>query len=156
MSEKVIDIAEVTELRLANTGVYSGSKRAGVAHMIRALCGYGEYDGYKIETTEHVYHILIANEQNCCETWGYFTSEDDFNKFIGEELVSVELTDTALNRKKFEVSDYYEDNGGIQFVDFKFANGAVLQFAVYNAHNGYYGHPIIMAKDDNIFHQDTL
>ena len=39
---------------------------------------------------------------------------------------------------------------------FKFADGSVLQFAVYNAHNGYYGHPIIIAKDKEILLQDTL
>lgn len=154
--EKLISVTEVTNLRLGNLGSSSEKARLGVVHMIRALGGYSCYDGYKIETSEHVYHILIDNGQNCCESWGYFISEDDFKPFIGKKLIGVELTDTALNRKKFEESGYYEDQGGIQFVDFKFANGSVLQFAVYNAHNGYYGHPIIVAKDEDIIHQDTL
>lgn len=112
---------------------------------------YGEkYDGYEIVTPEHTYRILIENEQNCCESWGYFSSDDNLDGYVGENLVGVELTDKALNRMKFEQSGYYDEDGGIQFVDFKMASGRVLQFAVYNAHNGYYGHSIIVAKDDDI------
>ena len=98
--------------------------------------GYGEYDGYKITTEKTEYLILIDNGQCCCESWGYFVSEDDINDYIGKDLIDVALTDKALNNKKLKESGYYDDYGGIQFVDFKFSDGSVLQFAVYNAHNG--------------------
>ena len=124
--------------------------------MLNALRGYGEYDGYKITTEKTEYLILIDNGQCCCESWGYFVSEDDINDYIGKDLIDVALTDKALNNKKLKESGYYDDCGGIQFVDFKFSDGSVLQFAVYNAHNGYYGHPIIVAKGDEIICQDTL
>lgn len=158
MSEKIIKIEEVHGLRFSNA-VKNGEKaRLGVAQMLSHIFGgYGEYDGYRVETTEHEYLILIDNDQCCCESWGYFDTADNYDDFIGKELLSVELTDVALNKEKLKESGYYGgDEGGIQFVDFKTAGGAVLQFAVYNEHNGYYGHPIIVAKDEAILLQDTL
>jgi hypothetical protein len=155
--EKIIRINEVSECKLTNRGNSADCAKLGISHMLNILCcGYSSYDGFEVETTDHKYLILIDNGQCCCESWGYFASEDDFGDFIGKELASVELTDKALNHKKVEESDYYDDEGGIQFVDFKMTNGSVLQFAVYNAHNGYYGHPIIVAKDEDILLADTL
>lgn len=156
--EKILKIDEITELRLSNIGKSTDNASLGMKQMLNALFGgYAEYDGYKIITSAHEYMILIDNGQSCCESWGYFSSDDDFEKFIGKELVSVELTDIALNKQKLEeVEPYGLDEGGIQFVDFKMKDGSVLQFAVYNSHNGYYGHPIIVAKDNNILLQDTL
>jgi hypothetical protein len=113
------------------------------------------YNGYKITTEMHEFYILINNFQYCCESWGYFYLNDDEQKFVGTELREINLTDMALNKRKVEESGYYEDSGGIQFIDFV-TNKGILQFAVYNAHNGYYGHDIIFAKDEEIFHQDTL
>lgn len=156
--EKILKIEEVTDVKLGNTGTATDKVSLGIHQMLGVLMGYTSYDGYKVTTSEHEYNILIDNGQNCCESWGYFASEDNFEDFIGKRLVSVELTDTALNNTKVEESGYYdgEDEGGIQFVDFKIDNGAVLQFAVYNSHNGYYGHPIIVAKDKDIILQETL
>lgn len=114
------------------------------------------YDGYCITTDKHDFHILIDNEQQCCESYGYFSSEDDFKSFIGKDLVEVYLTDKALNTIRVEEIDDDYEYREIQFVNFKFASGAVLQFAVYNAHNGYYGHDIIFVKDKEIFFEDTL
>lgn len=157
MMEKILKVEELTNVRLSNIGKHTEKAELGMCQMLNALCGFAEYDGYKIVTSEHEYMVLIDNGQNCCESWGYFSSDDDFEKFIGKELVSVELTDIALNKKKLEeVEPYGMDEGGIQFVDFKAKDGSVLQFAVYNSHNGYYGHPIIVAKDRNILLQDTL
>lgn len=154
---KISSIEEVTNIRLGNTGALSGGNgsRLGMAQMLNALMGGSSYDGYRIKTDKHEFNILIDNGQCCCESWGYFYLNDDEQEFVGSELLEVNLTDKALNKQKVEESDYYEDCGGIQLVDFVTDKG-VLQFAVYNAHNGYYGHPIIFAKDEEIFHQDTL
>lgn len=154
--EKILSIEEIIGLRLGNIGTHTETVRLGINQMLNALMGYAEYDGYKINTTEQEYLILIDNGQCCCESWGYFVSEDDISSYVGKQLVDVSLTDKALNNKKVEESGYYDDCGGIQFVDFKFSDGSVLQFAVYNAHNGYYGHPIIIAKGKDIILQDTL
>lgn len=119
------------------------------------ICKWAEFDGYKIITDKHEFNILIENGQCCCESWGYFYLNDNIVDFIGSELLEVNLTDTALNKQKVEKSGYYEDEGGIQFVDFV-TNKGVLQFAVYNAHNGYYGHSIIFTKDKETFNRCVL
>lgn len=154
---KILSITEVNNIKLGNKGFLNGSNgsRLGMSQMISSLSGYNAYDGYKITTENHEFYILIDNGQSCCESWGYFYLNDDEQMFVGATLREVNLTDTALNKKKVEESDYYDDAGGIQFVDFVTSKGT-LQFAVYNAHNGYYGHAIIFAKDEEIFHQDTL
>ncbi len=155
---KIVSIKEITGFKCGNFGVMDGTNgsRMGMSAMLNALRGCGEYDGYEVKTNIHNFLILISNGQCCCESWSYFTSEDETDDYIGKTLVDVELTDKALNTKKVEESDYYADEGGIQFVNFKFSDGTVLQFAVYNSHNGYYGHPIIIAKDAEILIEDTL
>ena len=77
--------------------------------------------------------------------------------YVGKTLLEVVLTDTALNQKAVDKIDYNDDASCvIQFVDFKCSDGSVFQLSVYNAHNGYYGHPIIVIKDDEILLSDTL
>lgn len=156
--EKIISIEEVCGLKLSHIRTSNERARVGMVQTMNALFGgYGVYDGYKIKTSEHEYMILIDNGQNCCECWGYFSSDDDFARFIGKKLLSVECTDTALNTQKVEeTAPYGFECGGIQFVDFKMSDGSVLQFAVYNEHNGYYGHPIIIAKDEDVLLSDTI
>lgn len=93
------------------------------------------YDGYCIETNQQAIYLLIDNYQSCCENWGYFMSQDNIADFIGQELLSLKIVDTALNVEK--VVDVYE--GGIMFVNLETPIG-VLQFTAYNEHNGYYSH----------------
>lgn len=127
----------------------------GTIKNIEEINNYKMMDGYKVETDKHTFYVLIDNMQSCCESWGYFSNEDDFNDFIGAELFEINLTDKALNKKKLKESGYYEDEGGIQFVDFVTSIG-VFQLAVYNAHNGYYGHGILVLKDNETVLEDVL
>lgn len=40
--------------------------------------GYAtDYDGFEIQTTTQIIRVLISNEQNCRESWGYRVSEDE-------------------------------------------------------------------------------
>lgn len=112
-------------------------------------------DGYKVETEKHIFYILIDNKQSCSESWGYLSSEDNLNNFIGANLIEIKLTDKALNQSVVDNSGYYEDNGGIQFVDFITDQG-IFQLAVYNAHNGYYGHGILVTKDNEVLMKVNL
>ena len=166
-NEIIEDIQEVNDVKLGNIGKLNGSNgsRLGVMQMVSALSGYSLYDGYEIRTNLHKYMILIDNAQSCCESWGYICSDDNVDSFIGKTLVEVVLTDTALNMQKLKevgLTSYEDDRviycheGGVQFIDFKFNDGSALQFAVYNAHNGYYGHNIIVAIDQDIICNDTL
>lgn len=107
-------------------------------------------DGYKVETDEHSFYILISNGQSCCENWGYITSEDELDYFLGSELIEVNVTDTTLNKKILtKMDDDYINNSEIQFVDFK-TNIGTFQLAVYNHHNGYYGHSILIRQNDKV------
>ena len=156
--EKILNIEEINNLNLSNFGSDSGSKGAsmGMAGMLNALGGYGSYDGFVLTTSRHEYHVLIDNGQSCCENWGYMISEDDTDDFLNSNLLDVRLTDTALNQKKIDEDfEFGLDEGSIQFVDFVTDTG-VFQLAVYNEHNGYYGHSIIVAKDDEILLSDTI
>ena len=112
-------------------------------------------DGYLVDTDKHRYRVLIDNYQQCCENSGYLSSEDDLTAYVGAELLEVRLTDKALNTIAVEESGYYDDGGGIVFVDF-ITNRGVFQLAVYNAHNGYYGHPILIDKDGEAILDDSI
>ncbi len=115
------------------------------------------YDGYMVKTDSHVFQVLIENGQHCCENWGYFSTPDDCEKFIGAELIDVVLSNTELNQQRcMEImgDPYFPSDwrsglsyGDIQFVDFK-TNRGVYQLAVYNAQNGYYGHSIKVIIDE--------
>lgn len=156
MLGKIKNIEEIYNFKIQPIASLEGKGgRLGMSQMISALYGQSDMDGYKVETDKHIFYVLIDNGQSCCESWGYLSSEDNFEQFIGAELFEVQLTDTALNQKAVENSEYYEEEGGIQFVDFKTSNG-VFQLAVYNAHNGYYGHGILVAKDNEILLNETL
>lgn len=157
MLGRIKSIEEMHDLKIQSISKLNGrGGQLGMKQMINALCGYSDMDGYKVETDKHVFHVLIDNNQSCCEDWGYMTSEDDLKNFIGTELREVRLTDTALNQARIdEEVPYGFDEGGIQFVDFVTDRG-VFQIAVYNAHNGYYGHGILIARDDEVLLNETL
>lgn len=158
MSEGIIRrIAVVTGKQIRPIAPHDGTGgRLGFSQMLGMLTGVDNMDGYEVETDQHVYRVLISNEQSYCESWGYLASDDDLTPFIGAELREVRLTDTALNTARVEESDYYGgDEGGIQFVDFVTDRGT-FQVAVYNGHNGYYGHGVIVAKDNDVLLNDTL
>lgn len=100
------------------------------------------YDGYLIKTDAQEISILISNEQSCCESWGYAVSEDDLGSFIGSDLLDVKLINKGLNEKMLRHGESL-DEGSIMFVNLETSKGT-LQFAVYNGHNGYYGHDAIV------------
>lgn len=117
---------------------------------------FEEMEGYEIVTEKCKYRFLINRGQQCCEDWGYFASEDDLQHFVGADLIDIQLTDIALNKAKLEEMEIDSwDCGGIQFIDFETDRG-VFQLAVYNAHNGYYGHDIKFQRNNEILVDETL
>jgi hypothetical protein len=156
MKGKIISIDAVENFLVGNQASMNGSKgaRFGFSGMMNALSGGSSMDGYKVKTSEHEYLLLIDNGQSCCESFGYFSSNDNLQDFIGAELLSVEATDTSLSTEPVEEIEYLDERG-VQFVTFKTDKGD-FQIAVYNSHNGYYGHGIIFAEDDKILISDTL
>lgn len=116
---------------------------------------YSNFDGYRITTDNQKITLAISNGQSCCEDWGYFMSEDDPQKFVGAEFLGVRVTDTNLTGREVGPDAAYEGNnintydGDVMFVNIQTDRG-VLQFVAYNAHNGYYGHSAIIAREEVI------
>lgn len=98
---------------------------------------YGYYEGYKIETTAQTIYFLINGMQNCCESWGYFISQDEEKDFINSELKSITITDTSFKQTEFNEESL--DCGDCMFVNIETDKGT-FQLTAYNMHNGYYGH----------------
>jgi hypothetical protein len=108
-----------------------------------------EFEGFVITTSEQTIKIGIDSGQSCCEQFGYLTMNDEINDFIDEELLSISVVDTALNRKVIDLVSGF-DEGDAMFVNLETSNG-LLQLAVYNSHNGYYGHEtVVISKQLNI------
>lgn len=121
----------------------------------------GEYkgmEGYKIVTDKQEILILINNSQQCCEEWGYeacsekgiLETQDDLDDYIGAEILDIEIVDTEKDIYKNltdRVYRFYSSNA--EFVNVKTSKGK-LQFAVYNAHNGYYGHNIYIKFNNEV------
>lgn len=104
------------------------------------------YDGYCVTTDEGIVMVGISNGQRCCEGWGYMSSEDDITKFIGADLLHVAVVGEDAQCLRIvdalgldgEWSETYA-----MFVDFHTSVGK-FQVAVYNSHNGYYGHDAVV------------
>lgn len=118
---------------------------------------YVEYAGYEVVTDKQRITLMIEDESNCCERWGYFLSHDDPQEFIGATLLDVTLVDAALNVTKVTAEtggDRYMDEGAVMFVNLVTDRG-VLQFVAYNAHNGYYSHTAIV-RSTQLNHETAL
>lgn len=151
------NIEEVFDLKATYNSDLLGKSgsRLSMSGMLHSICGYGGYDGYKIETSLKTFYILIENGQDCCESWGYLTTNDDLSYFIGKEINKISLTDMNLSNKELEELEYLAE-GGVQFLTMYMTDGEILQFAVYNSHNGYYGHSIVILEDDKVLLQEVL
>lgn len=130
MKEKILDIKELDIKEIDN-----------------------DYCGYVIKTDKQEIKILIDNSAHCCESWGYFSSEDDFTSFIGCDYLGISVVDTAYNKRSLDQCPSL-DEGGVCFVNIETSLGT-LQFAVYNAHNGYYSHNINVISNE-LKHEDYL
>jgi hypothetical protein len=114
--------------------------------------GWYSCDGFEIVTDKQTIRFGISNGQSCCEDWGYLTTNDNLDDFIGAEIREITKTDTALDTKK--IADRFEYGfyeGGIIFINIETDKGT-LQLAAYNSHNGYYGHSVYMESEQLTFH----
>lgn len=119
------------------------------------------YEGFLVQTNKRNIKLLILAEQDCCEDWGYFLSEDDFQTFYGSEIKSIEVVDEALRSTELRIHAIEQQHNdgerdtSTMFVNFNTSSG-LLQFVAYNNHNGYYGHRAIFMIDDKIEKEETL
>ena len=112
---------------------------------------YVGMEGYEVKTNRRTITVLIENGQHCCEEWGYCSSDDDLQGYIGAALLSISVTDDHLNTWDFE--ERYA--GAAQFVTLATSKG-VFQLAVYNWHSGYYGHAIEVKSGDEVLVDEVL
>lgn len=120
--------------------------------------GYSNVAGFEVVTDKQSIKLYIDNDISCCEKWGYFWCNDNPQDFIGAELRSVILTDTALNEAQMKANDLNPNDklfeGGLMFVNLE-TNKGTLQFVAYNEHNGYYGHEA-KVQCTQLMHAETL
>ena len=99
------------------------------------------FSGFIVTTDKQTIKLGITDYQSCCESWGYFMSEDDISSFVGSNLLEITITDNALATSILKLDDASERY--TMFVNINTTEG-LLQFVAYNAHNGYYGHEAIV------------
>lgn len=124
-------------------GVMSVIKKIEKLSDYKINTGLETYEGFRVETDSGFIEILVEDQLSCCEEWGSIISNDDLSFFVGAEIIS----------KRFVNNDTYDDCEIIKekvewievldcaFIDLETTKGK-LQLAVYNNHNGYYGHNI--------------
>lgn len=112
------------------------------------------FEGFQIVTDKQKINLGICNSQSCCENWGYFISNDDIAEFTNSDLLSIEITNTALNTKTFNEKNEVDliDEGSMMFVNIV-TNKGLLQFVAYNEHDGYYGHDAIVMSNQLNFEE---
>ena len=106
------------------------------------------YEGFIVKTDERTIKCLISNEQNCCETSGYLTSEDDLDNYIGADLLSVQsVSGENFDKKLLENVARHVTIEDCMFLEFTTSKGS-FQLVVYNEHNGYYSHKVIFDQEE--------
>ena len=112
---------------------------------------YANFGGYEIETDKQVIKVLISQDQHCCEDFGYLSSVDDPEDFIGAIINKVELVDEFYDKTEWKRKfNYGLDDGEAMFVNFETDKGT-FQLTAYNRHNGFYSHAaFLISKDLNV------
>jgi hypothetical protein len=119
---------------------------------------YSELSGYIVKTDKSEYRFGISNDQNCCEHWGHLTSEDDLDMFVGAELTDVSVVDEALKTTELKLKgevNLFRYMDSCMFVNIN-TNIGTLQLVAYNDHNGYYGHSVVLEKDEVVIDDGYL
>lgn len=138
--EKILMIREVEETR------------AGGEYYVVIGPTY-DYIGYEVVTDKQTIEIKIDNSHQCCETWGFFSTNDNISDFIGADLYDVYLTDGQYTKVLDEDGDELY-GAETMFITLNTSRGP-LQLAVYNDHNGYYGHTAFV-KSTQLNHSEVL
>ena len=107
------------------------------------------WDGFFIQTEGRDIHLLIDSDQDCCETFGQISSNDDLNYFVGAELLEYKAIESGTYdelpvklKKHLKIEEESDiDVLDCSFIKFETDRGS-FDLTVYNHHNGYYGHDI--------------
>ena len=108
------------------------------------------YEGFEIVTDQQTIYVGISNQSQCYEDWGYVSTIDNLEDFIGAELLDIVVVDEnliATSIKLKEIGQNIEDDEfGAIFVNFETSKG-LFQLTMYNTHNGYYGHDVTIISN---------
>lgn len=117
---------------------------------------YGHYEGYEIETDLRTIRVLVSSDSRCCEYFGYVASDDKLADYVGAEILKIEAAE--IDEGDFNRSSYlkrtlhfcYEDGCLQEALEAAFVyietDRGTLTLAVYNEHNGYYGHEVLITS----------
>lgn len=111
----------------------------------------GPYSGYEILLDNGVtVSILIEDRQQCCEQYGYLTSDDNLPSYVGAMVLRVVITDRTL--KMYPLLKMAEEaHGSVETIFCTvYTDRGNLQFVAYNGHNGYYGHTVLYKIGQNV------
>lgn len=99
------------------------------------------YEGLIIETDKGSIKLVISDNQSCCEQWGalFFETPDDVSQFVGAEILQIE--DIDIKREEF-----IDNETQLRIT----TDRGIIQYAIYNEHNGYYSHGTILQVFDTI------
>lgn len=101
------------------------------------------YDGFRIETEDEEIYFLINNFQSCCENWGtYLYTPENLKNYIGAEYLGYD--EKNCSEIENNLKDEFVDPDETCFLNIHTSNGTI-DFAVYNSHNGYYSHAVILS-----------
>ena len=106
--------------------------------------GYNEtYEGLIIETDKGSIKLVISDSQSCCENFGslFFETPDDISQFIDAEILQIE--DISIKREEYIDT---ESETQLRITTDK----GIIQYAIYNEHNGYYSHGTILQVFDTV------
>lgn len=106
--------------------------------------GYKEtYEGLIIETDKGSIKLVINDSQSCCENFGslFFETPDVISQFIDAEILQIE--DISIKREEYIDTD---SETQLRITTDK----GIIQYAIYNEHNGYYSHGTILQVFDTI------
>ena len=118
------------------------------------------WEGYRIKLIGKTIEVRISNEPQCCELWGVIASSDDLNNVYGWHLYSIDVVkDLGKDNKNILISNIPQKDGEeteVCFVNLN-TNHGIIQFALYNSHNGFYGHDVcISSYKEEISFEDNI
>lgn len=103
---------------------------------------YTTYDGITIETEDEVIYFVIENGQNCCENWGtYLYTPEKLENYVGADYLG--YTESTCEQIVNSLKNEYVSPDETCFLNIKTSKGDI-DYAVYNSHNGYYSHDVVL------------
>lgn len=110
------------------------------------------HEGIKIETETERILFLIDSYRQCCENFGkYLSTPEDLKEYIGAEYLGYSNDSKELPI----VEEVFGEKFETMFLNIHTSKGTI-DFAVYNRHNGYYSHAVILKITDKATGHDCL